>query len=158
MANVMRWRYGDTNPVKSPVDSATLIEIGDLVFLDTDDVKPLSDVAYGASLAATQESAHDTFLGVAMQASAAGETSEIRVATSGVFEFIQAAATVEVGSRIGCDDNVGGDALLSQQVIGVSAASPELAIGRCARRTSSATRVLVSIQSTVMHDGPQAVA
>ena len=158
MANVMRWRYGDTNPVKLPVDSATVIEIGDLVFLDTDDVKPVSGVSYGADLAATQEAAHDKFLGVAMQASAAGETSEIRVATSGVFEFNQASASVEIGTRIGCDDNVAGDELLPQQVIGVDAASPELSIGRCARRTSSATRILVSIQSTVMNDGPQAVA
>ena len=36
----MRWRYGDTYPVVLPVDSATVIEIGDLVYLDTDDAKP----------------------------------------------------------------------------------------------------------------------
>ena len=42
MANTMRWRYGDTNPVMLPVDSATVIEIGDLVYLDTDDAKPAS--------------------------------------------------------------------------------------------------------------------
>ena len=77
MSNVMRWRYGDTNPVKIPVDAATV---------------------------------------------------------------------------------TGGDALLAQQVIGAAATSPELAIGRCARRTSSGTKILVSIRSTVMNDGPQAVA
>ncbi len=31
MTDKMRWRYGDTNPVVAPVDSATVIEIGDLV-------------------------------------------------------------------------------------------------------------------------------
>ncbi len=158
MANVMRWRYGETNPVVVAVDADTGIEIGDLVFLDTDDAKPVSSVTYGASLAAAQEAAHDKFLGVAMQASPAGQTGEIRVATSGVFEFDQATATVQVGTRIGVDDNAGADALLDQQVISVAAASPQLAIGRCAKLASSATRVLVAIQSTVMHDGPQPVA
>ena len=42
MANTMRWRYGDTCPVMLPVDSATVIEIGDMVYLDTDDAKPAS--------------------------------------------------------------------------------------------------------------------
>ena len=42
MANTMRWRYGDTCPVVLPVDSATVIEIGDMVYLDTDDAKPAS--------------------------------------------------------------------------------------------------------------------
>jgi len=158
MANVMRWRYGDTNPVKLAVDAATVLEIGDLVYLDTDDVKPVSSVTYGASLATTQEAAHDVLVGVAMQASADGETNEIRVATSGVFEFDQATATVEVGARIGCDDNAGGTAPLAQQVIAVADGSPELAIGRCARRTTSASKILVSLHSTIMNDGPQAVA
>jgi hypothetical protein len=42
MADTMRWRYGETNPVLVPVDSRTVIEIGDLVYLDTDDAKPAS--------------------------------------------------------------------------------------------------------------------
>ena len=62
MANVMRWRYGDTSPVKLAVDAATVIEIGDLVYLDTDDVKPVSSLSYGVDLAATQEAAHDSFV------------------------------------------------------------------------------------------------
>ena len=158
MANVMRWRYGDTNPVMLAVDSATVIEIGDLVYFDTDDAKPAGSASYGANLAAAQETFHDKFAGVAMQASAAGETASIRVATSGVFEFPQAAATVQVGTRIGVDDNAMADALLDQQVIAVAAGNPERAIGRCARLASSAANVLVSIQSTLMNDGPQALA
>jgi len=158
MANVMRWRYGDTNPVMLAVDSATVIEIGDLVILETDDARPASSVTYGASLAATQEAAHDKFVGVAMQASPAGQAGEIRIATSGVFEFVQAAATVQVGTRIGIDDNLAADALLDQQVIAVAEGSPQLAIGRCARLASNATSLLVAIHSTVMSDGPQAVA
>ena len=158
MANVMRWRYGDTNPVMLAVDADTVIEIGDLIYFDTDDAKPASAVSYGVNLAASQETFHDSFAGVAMQASAAGETTPIRVATSGVFEFPQAAATVQVGTRMGVDDNAMADGLLNQQVISVAAGNPERAIGRCARLASSATSVLVSIQSTLMSDGPQALA
>ncbi len=42
MADSLRWRYGETNPIVLPVDSATVIEIGDLVYLETDDVRPAS--------------------------------------------------------------------------------------------------------------------
>ena len=42
MTDKMRWRYGDTNPVVAAVDAATVIEIGDLLWQDTDDAKPAS--------------------------------------------------------------------------------------------------------------------
>ena len=158
MANTMRWRYGETNPVVLPIAAATVIEIGDLVYLDTT-AKPAGDLPYGASLAATQESFHDTFVGVAMQQSRTGDTAEIRVATTGVFEFVCASATFEVGARIGVDDNAGASALVNQQVIAVNTANPELSIGYCAKRVNpAATSVLVDIVGTLTHAGPQAVA
>ena len=121
------------------VDANTVIEIGDLVYFDTDDVKPAASSTYGASLATTQETFHDKFAGVAMQASAAGDTTPIRVATSGVFEFAQASATVQVGARMGVDDNLTADALLNQQVIGVAAANPERSIRASGRRNGSSS-------------------
>jgi hypothetical protein len=158
MSDVMRWRYGETNPVMLPVDSATVLEIGDLVYLDTDDAKPASTTTY-SSLAAAQEAFHDKFAGVAMQRSRAGDTAAIRVATSGVFEFDCASATFEVGDRVGMDDNAGATALEDQKVIAVAAGSPQLAVGKVAKRANPAkTSVLVEIQSTVMRDGPQAPA
>jgi len=158
MANTMRWRYGETNPVVIPVASATVIEIGDLVYLDTT-AKPAGALTYGASLASTQESFHDKFIGVAMQQSRGGDTADIRVATTGVFEFPCASATFEVGARLGVDDNVGGNALLDQQVIAVNVANPELSIGYCAKRVNpAATSVLVDVIGTLTHAGPQAVA
>ena len=45
MASTMRWRYGDTSPVMMPVDAATVIEIGDLLFYDMDDAKPAREHA-----------------------------------------------------------------------------------------------------------------
>jgi len=152
MSDKMRWRYGDTNPVIAAVDSATAIEIGDLVYQDVDDAKPASALANQGSETANQEALADVFLGVAMQRSRAGETDPIRVATTGVFEFDCPAGTFELGDLVGVDGNTGGDGLLDQQVAKVAAA--KYAVGRVARREpASAAGVLVDIRSTVMTGG-----
>jgi hypothetical protein len=157
MSDILRWRYGDTAPVVVPVDSATVIEIGDLLYLDTDDAKPAGMQADGGSEAINQESFHDNFLGVAMQRSRAGDTAPIRIATRGVFEFPCPSATFEVGTLIGASENGAGNALEDQQVEGVATAN--LAVGRCAKRVNpAATTVLVDIVATVSHGGPQVMA
>lgn len=157
MANTMRWRYGDTNPVELSVDSSTVIKIGDLVYLDTDDAKPAGSQSDQGTESTNQELFHDGFAGVAMQCSADGSTDSIRVATSGVFDFDCVSSTFEVGDLIGVDENSGGTALENQTITSVSAANR--AIGRCAKRVSPAgTRMLVELVSTVMRGGPQAAA
>ena len=157
MADTMRWRYGDTNPVVLAVESATVIEIGDLVFLDGDDAKPAGLLEDQGTEAANQEMFHDLFAGVAMQRSPAGDTKPIRVATTGVFEFEALSSTFEVGNLIGADENAGGTALENQKVVKVTTAN--LAIGRCAKRAPVAdTKVLVDIVSTVTQGGPQVMA
>ncbi len=157
MANKLRWRYGDTHPVVLAVDSTTTIEIGDLVYLDTDDAKPAASQADQSTEAANQELFHDNFSGVALQASRSGDTSPIRVATTGVFEFDCPSSTFEVGDLIGVDEAASGTELENQQVDSV--AGENLAIGRCAKRVSTAsTAVLVDITGTVSHGGPQAAA
>ena len=163
MANIMRWRYGETNPVTLPVDSATAIEIGDMLKLDTDDAKPASsinDIGGGgpATHAAAQELFHDAFVGIAMQRSRDGDTTPIRIATSGVFELECDSATFELGDRIGPEID-GSNALEDQKVEAVIATSPERSIGRVAKRVGAAsTKVLVEINSTILRDGPQASA
>jgi hypothetical protein len=157
MSDILRWRYGDTSPIVIPVDSATVIEIGDLVYLDTDDAKPASSQADAGTEAANQEAFHDLFAGVAMQRSRAADTAPIRVATRGVFEFPCPSASFEVGALIGASENSGGDGLEDQQVEGVATAN--LSIGRCAKRVNpAATTVLVDIVATISHGGPQAMA
>jgi hypothetical protein len=153
----MRWRYGDTNPVMAAVGSGTVIEIGDLVYQTSGAVKPASDLADAGTEAANQEAFHDEFLGVAMQASPAGSTEPIRVATSGVFELDCASMTVEVGDLLGVDEDGAGVALEDQ--VAAKVATPNLAVGRCAKRLNPAgTRVLVEIVSTLLRGGPQAAA
>jgi hypothetical protein len=152
MSDRMRWRYGDTNPVVAAVDAATVIEIGDLVYQDTDDAKPASAQANEGSEAANQALLADNFLGVVMQRSRSDDTQPIRVATTGVFEFDCPSGTFELGALVGADGNTAGNALLNQQVAAVASAAR--AIGRAAKRVASAsTTVLVDIRSTVMTGG-----
>ncbi len=156
MADVMRWRYGDTSPVVIPVDSATVIEIGDLVYLDTDDAKPASSQADQGTEVANQELLHDNFAGVAMQRSRGSDTNPIRVATRGVFEFDCPSGTFEVGDLVGVDEATSGTQLENQQVDSVATAN--LAVGRVAKRLNPAgTSLLVDIVGTVSHGGPQAM-
>jgi hypothetical protein len=148
----MRWRYGNTNPVVAAVDSATEIEIGDLLYQDTDDAKPASSQADQGSLTANQTLFADNFLGVAMKRSRAGDTDPIRVATTGVFEFDCPSGTFELGDMVGINEAAGGTSLEDQQVISVSAA--EYGIARVAKRLSAAgTSVLIDVRSTVMTGG-----
>ncbi|MBL8157497.1 MAG: hypothetical protein JNM70_25265, partial [Anaerolineae bacterium] len=97
MSNVMRWRYGDTNPVMLQVASLTVIEIGDFIYQSGGAALPASELADAGTEAANQEAFHDLFVGVAMQASPSGVANPIRVATSGVFVFVCLATTAEVG-------------------------------------------------------------
>jgi hypothetical protein len=152
MSDKMRWRYGDTNPVVAAVDSTTVIEIGDLVWLDTDDAKPAGSFTWTTDLATTQSGLVPKFLGVAMQRSRSGDATPIRVATTGVFEFDCASGTFELGDLIGSAANTAGNGLLNQQAAKVSQRG--CAVGRVARRQSTATtNVLVDIRSTVMTGG-----
>ena len=152
MSDKMRWRYGDTNPVVAAVDGATVIEIGDLLWQDTDDAKPAGSYAWTTDLPTTQGGFVAKFLGVAMQRSRVGDTAPIRVATTGVFELDCSGATFELGALVGPDKNSGGTALLNQQVAAVAARAD--AIGRVAKREpTSTTAVLIDIRSTVMTGG-----
>jgi len=157
MANTMRWRYGETNPIMIPVEIDIVIEIGDLVYLDSGTAKPASEQTDQGALAANQETFHDQFLGVAMQASPTASTEPIRIATTGVFEFDCALATHEIGDLLGSTENGTGTEVISQELIGV--ATPNLAIGRCTKRVNpAATKVLIDIVSTILRGGPQSAA
>ena len=152
MSDKMRWRYGDTNPVVAAVDSASVIEIGDLVYQDEDDAKPASSQADQESEEANQKLFAENFLGVAMQRSRDGDTDPIRVATTGVFEFNCPSSTVELGDLVGIDEDAEGKALEDQQIAPVG--TNEHAIARVAKRVATpTTSILVDIMSTIMKGG-----
>ncbi len=153
--DTMRWRYGDTNPVVAAVDSAEVIEIGDLLWQDTDTAKVASAQHGQGSETANQEAFANAFLGVAMQRSRSGDTATVRIAATGVFEFdVLKGECFELGDPIGvsCCNHMGPTIPQSQQVTKVS--NSRYAIGRVAKREASATTsVLVDIRSTVMTGG-----
>ncbi len=153
----MRWSYGDTNPVQAPVRADTVIERGDLLFQDSDGdhtAKPMS--VYFEADDDPDLSYADDFLGVAMQHSRAGNTDDIRVATSGTFTFELEFRTLStyLGEEVApaLDD----DGHPVNQVIAVldhSHATP-VSIGYIAKYVShplDVTSALVDIRSRVMH-------
>lgn len=167
MSDKMRWRYGDTNPVVAAVDSATVIKIGNLLWLDEHHAKPASAIRIhaserrpdptstipGATAGPMREEVFaDKFLGVAMQRSMAGDTTPIRVSTTGVFEFDCPSGTFELGDLVGVDEGEMGSSLLDHQIS--RARDQTHAIARVARREPFAVNsVNIDIRSTVMTGG-----
>lgn len=105
--NRLRFRSGQVQLVRCRVDAATVIEAGDLVWLDGDDVKPASAFAWTTNLATTQGNFAAKFLGVAHQPSAAGETAPISVDISptSVYEMDVSVGAYEVGALMGPDED-----------------------------------------------------
>jgi len=140
MSNKLRFRSGQVELHKVRVNSDTVIEAGDLVWLDTDDVKPASAFTWTTDLATTQGNFAAVFLGVAHQSSAEGETDDISVDLSplSVYEFDVGSATYELGGLLG--PNGASSALLDQQLATV--ANGTLAIARAAEYKSAAATSL----------------
>lgn len=154
MANTYSYRYGQRELVKGAVDSAIVVEIGDMVFLNTDDVRPATSFTWddgaGGSLSdldGTQALFAAQFLGVAAEASASGQTDPISVDISplSVYEFSVASATYEIGGTLAPDKTVGADTLQDQQL---EAADQNSSIAMAKRRhTSATTKLHVSFAS-----------
>jgi hypothetical protein len=145
--------------VTVPVDSAQVIEIGDLVYLATDDLRAADEISAG-SLRNMQDAFVDDFIGVAMQRSISGETAVVRVATTGTFEFLCASGTWTISDKVAVA-GTGGVALVNQTVIAPVGANAEMAsVGKVSKTYATAvTAVLVEIKTNVFQGGiPAATA
>lgn len=144
MAQAMH-RFYDQKPRKYAVDSGTVISRGDMVWLDTDDVKPASDFTWDTNIATTQANFAAKFLGVAMESSASGETTPISVDVSSqsVWEFDCASANFVAGGPVG-PAKASGNALEDQKLVTAVAAS---SIGFVHATGTSLTRVMATMQS-----------
>lgn len=151
MANRLRFRSGQVRLHKLRVDGATVIEAGDMVFLDTDDVKPAQDFIWTTDLATTQGAFAASFLGIAHQQSAAGETEDVSVDLSpaAVYEFDVAPATFEVGDDLAPDEL--SSKLMNQQLEAVASAT--LAIARAAEYKSASASLLRVSFASAFHTG-----
>jgi len=156
LRSFMGGRLLPTDMVELPVDSANVIDVGDAVYLATDDARAASAQADAGTLAGNQETFHDLFVGFALEASADGETAPIAIATAGLMEMDCASGTWELNTLVGMSENGAGTALLD--TTGISVATANLAVGRVAARVAvAATRVKVAFVSTVMFGGPQSM-
>ena len=161
MSDTMRWILGETNNVAAAVDSATVIEIGDLLWQDVGNAKPASSIDASLPIPGTHRNLQEyfacLFLGVAMQRSRAGDNRPIRVAATGVFEFDCLSSMFELGDLVGACFLVLSGGLgdgLANQFVTTSGNGALGAVGRVAQRAASATTSgLVDVRSTVMTGG-----
>ena len=133
-----------------PVDAAIGIEIGDLCYLATDDVRPASSQVDQTSETLNQLEFARNFLGIAVSRDTATATvaGVVRVQTTGIFQLTCASDTYEVGNYVAADEDTGGTFLEDQQV--KKTADRNSAIGIVVARVASAdTKVWVKIVSRV---------
>jgi hypothetical protein len=151
MSNRLRFRSGQVELHKLRVNGDTVLAAGDMVFLDTDDVKPAAAFPFTTDLATTRGNFAAVFLGICHQASAAGETSDVSIDLSplAVYEFDAVAATYEVGERLACDGD--GDSLESQRVAKVTNAAQ--AIARAAEYKATSATLLRAQFASAFHAG-----
>lgn len=154
MNSNFRWRWGETNPIIANVASATVIHIGDLLWMDvaSKTVKPAGAVTYTGSVTNGQPKFAAAFIGVAMQASPEGSETPIRIATSGTFQFDRFGSDLKLGQLTGVTNGGSGNTLKNQVVTHVG--DKTYAIGRVTHvHNVEAGTAYVSIRSTVIHGG-----
>lgn len=148
--NRLRFRSGQVQLVRVAVDAATVIEAGDLVWLDSGEAKPAADFEWTTNLATTQAAFAAAFLGVAQEPSPDGESSPISVdvSPSSVYEFVTATASYDLGAPLGPDE--ASSTLMNQQLEAAVAAS---AIARAAEASTSSTSRLRVTFASAFHSG-----
>ena len=151
MANRLRFRSGQVELHKVRVDSGTLLEAGDAVWLDTDDVKPASAFTWTTDLATTQANFANLFAGIVHQPSAVGETDPVSIDLSpqAVYEFDVVSDTYELGGLLGVD---GAPSLLVDQRL-AKVANSTRAIARAAEYKSAAATLLRVQFASALHPG-----
>jgi len=140
-------RSGQQTLRSYPVASATVINIGDMVWTNSGEVKAAGDFTWTTDLATTRANFAALFVGIARTPSAAGETTNVQVDVSpeAVYEIDQASAAIDIGTPIG-PAKQSGNLLESQKVVATGDATT--CIGYAAYDYQSATtRVRVTFAS-----------
>jgi hypothetical protein len=138
-------------PVKYLFNGTLAVEKGDLLFHDTDDVKPASSQADAGTAALNKSTFAPLFAGVATETRTVLETAAdpyFPVATDIIAEYDCVSATFEIGDKVSVTEVSTGDAVENQKLEKTTVES--VAIGVVVKRYSSATtRVLVRLISKV---------
>lgn len=146
MPNNFSFRSGQVVLQKFRVESNSIIEPGDLVYLDETVARPASELAWNTNLATTQGDFAAVFLGIAHERSEDGESTPISVdvSSTSVYEFVVTTSTFDNGNMLGPEGS--GSQLLSQQLASVASAAQ--AIARAAEYAESmVTRLRVTFAS-----------
>ncbi|MCA9074675.1 MAG: hypothetical protein KDA93_06560 [Planctomycetaceae bacterium] len=116
MPNNLGFRSGQVVLQKFRVESTSIVEPGDMVYLDETHIRPASELTWNTDLATTQADFANVFVGIAHESSTDGEDApvSIDVSSSSVYEFDVANATYDNGNPLGADGS--GSVLLSQQL------------------------------------------
>lgn len=161
MAAVRILNPGPVNRIKHAFDGTIAVEVGDLMFHDSNDVKPFSSLADQGSSKANQAYAAKRFAGVAGDTRTASDTEALTifpVDTDIVVEIDCVSNTFEVDDYVAPTEDAGADGLENTKV--EKTTNPDIAIGQVVEREGSAvTRVVVRLLSrTNPHAIPQAVS
>jgi len=145
------FRHGDSHLLRGPVLAATVIAVGDLLYLDPadDTLKPAASLAWDTDLATTQGNFAENFAGVAREASAAGDETPVTYDRSpvAVYEYDIAAGAYVLGASMGPAKQTG-NALENQKLAAAVAAA---AIARVADVDLPATdRVRVTFAPAIV--------
>lgn len=137
------------------VDNTTVLAKGDMVWLDTDDVKGAAVFTWNTDLATTQNDFANKFLGIALAAHANGGGAitnfPVDISEEAVWSIPCTSQAHEVGQTLGPAKDTG-NALLSQKLENAVAAS---SIARAAKRDASATTT-VKVRLRSAHRGTNA--
>ncbi len=146
MPNNLGFRSGQVVLQKFRVESTSVIEPGDMVYLDETLIRPASELSWSTDLATTQQNFANVFAGIAHEASADGEEAavSIDVSSASVYEFDVTSSTYDNGNRLGPAG--ASSKLLNQQLAYVNSGSQ--AIGRAAEFVDQmTTRLRVTFAS-----------
>ncbi|MGC1275586.1 MAG: hypothetical protein WBC44_17905 [Planctomycetaceae bacterium] len=117
------FRSGLVQLVRCAVESATVIEPGDLLYLDAGTVKPAASFPWTTDAATTRGNFAAQFLGVAYTGSADGEADDVSVDISplAVYESASVAGDYEVGDLLGPPETLLALSSRSLEVVGAAA-------------------------------------
>lgn len=143
----MQFRTGVRLLVRVPVASATIIEPGDLVYLDSGEAAPAWDFPWTTDLATTRAAFAAAFLGVAYGGSDEGQTDDVSVDISAMsfYEAESLLPITDIGALVGPVEEAGA---LSNRVLEETPAAE--AIGRVMKTSEgTATRLGASFASAI---------
>ncbi len=142
---------GDVTRCNFAFDGSIAVSLGDLMYHDTNDVKPASSQADQLTQAANQALFAGAFAGLAGDTRKAADTAAVAVfpvMTDVLVDIDCDSNTWEVGDLIAAIEQGSGTALENQKV--TKTTDPSLAIGYCVQRAAAATtRVSARIMSRV---------